>query len=274
MVVLSIWICTKTGLDGLALYLEACDKAKGGPAPFQEPIYDKLQFIIIDLHSFMVAICLIWIWGRLIGFMFERGINPFKLVSFLKGRRKEPQENIMCLFGLLFVLLYVFKLIAGRYFMLEHPVIQCFVYSLLAVFEANGMFIGYWYDSRSVALPMPVRRKAEQTDRTKRLNSKLKEYIEDGKAYLDPDLSIDKVASALSTNRTYLSEAINASSFGTFRDYVNSLRIEAAKKELLEHPEERLDEIAAKTGFPNGVQLVKKFKEVTGETPKAWRKRQ
>ena len=96
--------------------------------------------------------------------------------------------------------------------------------------------------------------------------------MEEEKAYLRADLTLESAAADLSTNRTYLSECVRED-FGTnFRDYVNSLRIEAAKKELLAHPGDNLSSIASRTGFASSSQLVKKFQEMTGLTPRRWSK--
>ena len=45
---------------------------------------------------------------------------------------------------------------------------------------------------------------------------------------------------------------------------------EAAKREMMMHPEDGLEAIAARTGFISDTQLVKKFTEVTGESPRKW----
>ncbi len=43
---------------------------------------------------------------------------------------------------------------------------------------------------------------------------------------------------------------------------------------MMMHPEDGLEAIAARTGFISDTQLVKKFTEVTGESPRKWCKGQ
>lgn len=50
-----------------------------------------------------------------------------------------------------------------------------------------------------------------------------------GKLYLDPDLSITKVAKEIGTNRTYLSKSINLKTGQNFNEYINNYRSEHAR---------------------------------------------
>jgi AraC-like DNA-binding protein len=50
-----------------------------------------------------------------------------------------------------------------------------------------------------------------------------------GKLYLDPNLSITKVAKEIGTNRTYLSKSINLKTGQNFNEYINNYRSEHAR---------------------------------------------
>ena len=52
--------------------------------------------------------------------------------------------------------------------------------------------------------------------------------------------------------------------------YVSRIRVEAAKEMLLESPLS-IAEIAARTGFQDGFYFSKKFKQLTGMTPRQYR---
>lgn len=105
---------------------------------------------------------------------------------------------------------------------------------------------------------------------SKELADRLVEYFEGGKAYLDPDLSIDSVASELNTNRTYVSIFVNQYYNLTFRAFINDRRIKAAKRILMDEPQCTLEDIAGRCGFQSVSQFSRKFKEIEGKTPREW----
>lgn len=90
--------------------------------------------------------------------------------------------------------------------------------------------------------------------------------------YLSPGLTIKDLAEEIGTNRTYLSAYINSTYNTTFRSWITSLRLEYAKQQLIESPEQKLSEIAEKSGFITLSTFMKIFKEKEGCTPAQWRK--
>lgn len=52
--------------------------------------------------------------------------------------------------------------------------------------------------------------------------------MEKGRMFLNPKLSLTEVATAIGTNRTYLSEYLNNDLDTTFYEYVNGFRIKEA----------------------------------------------
>jgi AraC-like DNA-binding protein len=95
-------------------------------------------------------------------------------------------------------------------------------------------------------------------------------FIE-GQGYLDPNLTITSVAKQLDTNRTYLSEVVNEKYGMPFRELVNQLRIDYAKKLLLDEPKMTVVAVARSSGFLGSNQFVRKFRELEGNTPAVWR---
>ena len=56
-----------------------------------------------------------------------------------------------------------------------------------------------------------------------------------------------------------------------FRTWRNRLRLEDAKKMMLENPEASASEIARRTGFSNRSNFSRAFLSYTGQTPAQWR---
>ena len=105
------------------------------------------------------------------------------------------------------------------------------------------------------------------------LAARLSEWITaDG--YLRPGLTIRELADALHTNRTYLSEYIKATGNGSFRDWITDLRMEYAKRRMLQHPGLNIAEIAETAGFVSPSHFTRMFKAREGVPPSNWRKTQ
>jgi YesN/AraC family two-component response regulator len=82
---------------------------------------------------------------------------------------------------------------------------------------------------------------------------------------------MDTLAYKFYTNRSYLSNYINVYKQKTFREWINCLRVEEAKKLLREYPEKTIAEIAAEVGIPDTTCFRRHFVSLTGLSPKIWR---
>ncbi|MEY3367201.1 MAG: hypothetical protein RI973_356 [Bacteroidota bacterium] len=105
------------------------------------------------------------------------------------------------------------------------------------------------------------------------LFEKVTSRINGKKRYLDPHLKITDIAFELGTNEKYISQAISQGAKAKFVDYIAGLRVNEAKRLLAESGNSSLSikEIAMKSGFGNQPQFQRKFKEITGMTPVAFR---
>lgn len=118
---------------------------------------------------------------------------------------------------------------------------------------------------------MPTKESSEALDKVDELAKELRKYMEEELAYLQPDISIEKVSAKLGTNRFYISRLVNVEQAMSFRDYINSLRIEYAKKYMDKHPEAKQEQIAEECGFSSASYFNRKFKQITGLSPQDWR---
>ena len=112
---------------------------------------------------------------------------------------------------------------------------------------------------------------SELLDRVDHLAQALRKYMEVDMAFLQPDITIEKVSARLGTNRFYISRLVNVEQSMSFRDYVNSLRIEHAKVFMSAHPEATQEQIAEECGFSSASYFNRKFKQITGRSPQDWR---
>lgn len=91
------------------------------------------------------------------------------------------------------------------------------------------------------------------------------------KLFLNHDLTIAVVATQISTNRTYLSSYLNIYRKMTFKEWINSLRIEEAKRIITTEKRITLDDICERTGYADKSYFSKCFQRYTGMTVKQWK---
>lgn len=105
----------------------------------------------------------------------------------------------------------------------------------------------------------------------------LEKAIEDWemqKYFVEPGITIEQVATQLRSNRTYLSTHMNLHRKMTFKEWINTLRIEEAKSLLQCHPDMPVSQIGAMIGLPDKSNFGRQFTRLTGKSPQAWRKDQ
>lgn len=110
---------------------------------------------------------------------------------------------------------------------------------------------------------------AQQEDNT--LRKKILDYVEKEKAWLDPDISLEKLCRAIGSNRSYVSAELNSMS-GRFNSFINEYRIKEAIRLFTEQPELSIDEVLERCGFNARATFYTAFKEATGMSPAAFRK--
>jgi PAS domain S-box-containing protein len=103
-----------------------------------------------------------------------------------------------------------------------------------------------------------------------RLFLKLKDYLEKDRPFLDPNMSLKHTADHLHTNTKYLSQVVNRLSHHNFQYFINTFRVNEAKRQLLcgEFGHLTLYGIALQCGFKNKSTFYKVFKEVAHMTPR------
>lgn len=102
----------------------------------------------------------------------------------------------------------------------------------------------------------------------------LKKAMEVDKAFLDPDLSLPKLAEHLGTSVNHVSQAINAGHSMSFFDFINRFRVAEAAK-LLQQKECQFPailDVALSVGFNSTSTFYTAFKKSTGQTPAQYRR--
>lgn len=106
------------------------------------------------------------------------------------------------------------------------------------------------------------------------IEQKVLEYFENEQAFLNPNLNMELLSEVIQYPKYQITEVLNVELGKSFFQFVNSYRIEAVKKKLLE-PKLKfsIEAIGYECGFNSKSSFYTVFKNITGETPVAFRKR-
>ncbi len=122
--------------------------------------------------------------------------------------------------------------------------------------------------SKSIAHKAKTITNGEGNHTTKSSFERFEACIVDNKLYLNPSLSLEAVASALQMGTSTLSKVIHSKN-SSFSDYVNQLRVEEAKKILLDEDFSNYTIVAIglECGFNSKSTFYTAFKKLTNKTP-------
>ena len=95
------------------------------------------------------------------------------------------------------------------------------------------------------------------------------------KMFLNSSITLGEIADKLSVVPRYLSQVINELKGQNFYDFVNSYRIEEAKKILSDpsHDDEKILAVLFESGFNSKSVFNTVFKKITGITPSEYRRK-
>lgn len=109
-------------------------------------------------------------------------------------------------------------------------------------------------------------------DRFPAVTAKLKRLMIEQKLYLEPTLSIGQLSKKAGYPEYLVSQVINHVHGQTFREYINALRISAAKKMLLDpNNKSSILDIAYASGFTSKSTFNSVFKKLNRQTPSQFR---
>ncbi len=106
------------------------------------------------------------------------------------------------------------------------------------------------------------------------LKDRLLTYMINEKPYINSKLSIYDLSKSLNSNTKYLSNLINIGFQQNFVTFINSYRIEEAKKLLVQPDNQRftIEAIANMSGFHAKSTFNTVFKQLTGQTPSSYKR--
>lgn len=126
-------------------------------------------------------------------------------------------------------------------------------------------------EATDITSSQKYQRSALGEEQSVRIAAKIDAAMQSDQLFLDPALSLHKLARHVAISPSYISQTLNKTIGKSFFDYVNQMRVEYAKPLIIEGKETIL-EISLRAGFNARSSFYKSFKLETGHTPSAFRK--
>lgn len=101
----------------------------------------------------------------------------------------------------------------------------------------------------------------EKTALDRTLTERIVELVEKDKIFLQPDLKLEDLARMMSTNRTYIYQAINQQMGITFNEFINRQRIAHAEQLIAKNPNLSVNDIAIQSGFASLSSFYRNYKK-------------
>lgn len=242
--------------------------------------FNKFMYAIVDfidaygdfLSIFLTIFVLVLLW---------RAIDTYQNTPE-KHDRIIVKTKLLWLKAL-FVILFIFILL-WFYATLQAAIIQEYPAYLLLIGISICIYVMGYVGTRKIGI-QEERKKIRQFDFANRPYSiseatkskhivALEKILIDEKKFLDPSTTLETLATDLDLSKSHLSRIINAELKTTFSDYINLLRVNEAKRYLLEHEFSNytLLAIGLEAGFNSKTTFNSAFKKFTGMTPSAFKK--
>jgi AraC-like DNA-binding protein len=100
----------------------------------------------------------------------------------------------------------------------------------------------------------------------------IQSYFKIKKGHLDSEFNLDRLSSDLNISKVKITQSLNVELKTNFYQYINSLRVEEAKRLIDKKQDANFVTIGYESGFKNKSTFYKYFKQITGATPSDYKK--
>jgi AraC-like DNA-binding protein len=192
-----------------------------------------------------------------------------------KGMRLIMQKKVFVAYNLIltaaFVAMYAANLMRWKSMLMAMLVLINCIIILFFYFERSHaeFFLEIWKESRETRYKRSMLRGIE----TEAVLERIKELMELETLYLDEALSLRTLSEALSITPHQLSEILNTRLHTGFRALINTYRINAAKKMIMEDEPVRMINVAYRCGFNSKNAFNLAFQKQEGMSPTEFKER-
>lgn len=194
--------------------------------------------------------------------------------SAIEQRAMEWLRVMMILWGLVWVMYtanYVATFTGIRWLSLGFvlPVLELVI---LVAFTNYALKQSELTEAEKVEAPTTSQERVSviSEERMSEIAQKLKATMEEHELFRDDELSLNRLSASVAISENYISETLSQHLHTNFFQFVNSYRIEEAKK-LLKNSDMLVSSIAYEVGFKSKSTFNSSFKKMVGTTPTAFK---
>lgn len=207
--------------------------------------------------------------------------RAYRRAGHVSPGRLDQLRNLTWLFMVLPLLILLIKpqfhKDLGDYLLACYLTLMIYIMSLLVMTGSRFFAEEPALQSTLADVPAEPRKKYEKSSLSEEVEEavlqKLTRLMTTEKPYLQPDLSLPKLAALLNTTPHHLSQLLNDRLAQSFFDLLATYRIREAQQ-LLQAPATvnlKIDEIAERVGYNSTSAFHTAFKRLTGQTPAQFR---
>lgn len=200
----------------------------------------------------------------LYGFIRRAHIFIYLILSFYELKSITQDQSLALKICLAFLILWLISMY--RYFF-DFNVIT-------AVFDMIYINILVIYLSYKFSIEIKEKKKMSSDEfvELELIMTQIEDYFKIEEAYKDNLISVKSLAQHLKQPHQKISKAINHVQKMHFFDYLNQIRIDAAKILLLKNPKMKIEDIAMSVGYNSISVFNTAFKKLTNQSPREFRK--
>ena len=295
--VVSVTLCWVAGYSNVTYFRYMCDLQRDMPGQYAN---DRVLSTIYSMNKIQSRVLL----GAYIICMIAYGVSVLRRTHYSLseyrgfcrrgGKMKTQHIAVICLLQI--VVFVLIALALGRYVIFDHPWVAgilhlMIAYNMLLFVQANRFCdresvtmrqlflhepVSEVYGLSAESVQMACKETGEtsmQTDNPEllaQLAKKISKAFDEDQLYLQQGLKVSDLARQVSTNRLYVSRAINEMYGMPFNEIVARYRIKYAKQRMQNNQFDTIDHIAILCGFRSAQAFSRKFKEIEGMPPSEW----
>ncbi len=169
-------------------------------------------------------------------------------------------------------------MVSGKDALASGRKISCWGWLALALVVGVAAVLVGWLRKRKGKIQSPPlavspprgSRRGPDTKDEEALMQRICQLMESEQPYLNKNLKLSDFSLQLGVNKNYVSACINSQRGCSFSHFVNTCRVEHAKRLLHEEPGIPLGKLADRSGFSSETSFFRAFKTITGKTPREW----
>lgn len=235
------------------------------------------QEYLITFTRCCFAAQVLWVWIR--GYQILRSTRRRmdNTYSDDRGYLLQPTYVMQHLLGITAFFSTLLNIVGREFFVQEAPV-------AIPAIVMSGLLFGIGYVAAHTVVPKetvaPEEEKNEDeeatTEETDQLMNEIATALREQKLFANPKLTIQDLATAIHSNRTYVSNCINRRTGLSFSQYIARYRVENAiailRDDTYKTDHEAFEAAMVRSGFSSDQNFYRLFKDITGKTPLQYRK--